>query len=77
MNQYLAWLMPLNHTKCISLNNKRRIIQPTLINLHPNEYIQGSNYYLFAVNLGRSRGRSNTLIYPIDCMFKKKWKILI
>ena len=51
--------------------------QPTLINLHPNEYIQESNYYLFAVNLGRNRGRSNTLIYPIDCMFKKKWKILI
>ena len=47
--------------------------QPTLINLHLNEYIQGSNYYLFAVNLGRSRGRSNALIYPIDSMFKKKF----
>ena len=65
--------MPLNHTKCISLNNKRRMTQPTLINLHLNEYIQGSNYYLFAVNLGRSRGRSNALIYPIDSMFKKKF----
>ena len=52
--------MPLNHTKYISLNNKRRMTQPTLINLCPNEYIQGLNYYLFAVNLGRFRGSSNT-----------------
>ena len=29
-----------NHTKCISLSNQECMIQPTLINLHPNEYSQ-------------------------------------
>ena len=29
-----------NHTKCVSLTNQKFMIQPTLINLHPNEYIQ-------------------------------------
>ena len=27
-----------NHTKCVSLSNQKCIIQPTLINLHPNEF---------------------------------------
>ena len=26
-----------NHTKCLSLSNQKCEIQPTLINLHPNE----------------------------------------
>ena len=39
-----------NHTKCVSLNNQQCMIQPTLINLHPNEYTQGLHYYPFAVN---------------------------
>ena len=50
-----------NHTKCISLNNQQRMIQPTLINLHPNEYGQGLCYHLFAVKLGRCMGSCNTL----------------
>ena len=29
-----------NHTKCISLSNQKFMTQPTLINLHPNEYSQ-------------------------------------
>ena len=29
-----------NHTKCVSLSNQKCKIQPTLINLHPNEYSQ-------------------------------------
>ena len=29
-----------NHTKWISLSNQKCMIQPTLINLHPNEYGQ-------------------------------------
>ena len=29
-----------NHTKCSSLSNKKREIQPTLTDLHPNEYSQ-------------------------------------
>ena len=27
-----------NHTKCVSLSNQKGMTQPTLINLHPNEY---------------------------------------
>ena len=27
-----------NNTKCVSLNNQKCMIQPTLINLQPNEY---------------------------------------
>ena len=34
-----------NHTKCVSLNNQKRMIQPTLVNLHPNEYSQEFHYY--------------------------------
>ena len=37
------------------------MIQPTLINLHPNEYSQELRYYLFAVNLDRRTGSCNTL----------------
>ena len=29
-----------NHSKCVSLSNQKCMIQPTLINLHPNEYSQ-------------------------------------
>ena len=50
-----------NHTKCVSLNNQQYMIQPTLINLHPNEYTQGLRYYPFAVNLDRCVGSYNSL----------------
>ena len=36
-------------------------IQPTLVNLHPNEYSHKLNYYPFAVKLDRSVGSFNTL----------------
>ena len=29
-----------NHQKCVLLNNQKCEIQPTLTNLHPNEYNQ-------------------------------------
>ena len=29
-----------NHTKCVSLSNQKCELQPTLINLHPNECSQ-------------------------------------
>ena len=29
-----------NHSKCISLKNQQCMIQPTLINLHPTEFVQ-------------------------------------
>ena len=42
-----------NHTKCMSLNNQKCEIQPTLINQYPNEYSQELHYYQFAVKLDR------------------------
>ena len=35
--------------------------QPTLINLHPNEYSQELRYYPFAVKLDKCVGSCNTL----------------
>ena len=49
-----------NHTKWISLSNQRCVIQPTLINLHPNEYSQEFHYCPFAVKLDRCVGSCNT-----------------
>ena len=37
------------------------MIQPTLINLHPNEYGQEFHYYPFAVKSDRCVGSCNTL----------------
>ena len=34
--------------------------QPTIINLHTSDYIQGTHYYPFAVNLDRCNGSCNT-----------------
>ena len=50
-----------NHTKCVYLSNKKLIIQPTLINLHPNEYRQEFHYDALAVKLDRCFGSCNTL----------------
>ena len=49
------------HTKCISLSNQKFMIQPTFINLHPNEYSQEFHYYPFSVKLDRCVGSCNTL----------------
>ena len=50
-----------SHTKCISLYNQQCITQPTLTNLHPNEYGQGLRWYPLAVNLHRCMGSCNTI----------------
>ena len=50
-----------NHTKCVLLSNQKYMIQPTLINLHPNEYSQKFHYYSFAVKLDSCVGSCNTL----------------
>ena len=50
-----------NYTKWVSLSNQKCIIQPTLINLHPNKYSQEFHYYSFPVKLDRCVGRYNTL----------------
>ena len=39
-----------NHTQCISLSNQKCMTQPTLVNLHPNEYTQELHYYPFRLN---------------------------
>ena len=52
-----------NHEKYISLSNQKCEIQPTLINLHPNEYSQEFHYYPFAVKLDRCVASCNTLNY--------------
>ena len=35
-----------NHSKCVSLSNQKCMIQPTLINLYPNEYSQELHFHL-------------------------------
>ena len=50
-----------NHSRCVSLSNQTCMIQPTLINLHPNEYSQEFHYYPFSVQLDRCVGNCNTL----------------
>ena len=62
-----------DHTKCVSLTNRKFTTQPTIITLHPNEYTQGLRYSLFAVNLGKCVGSRNTL-YELSnevCVQKK------
>ena len=46
--------------KCVYLSNKKCEIQPTFINLHPNEYSQAFHHYLFTVKLDKSVGSCNT-----------------
>ena len=50
-----------NHTKHMFVSNQKYMVEPTLINLHPNEYSQEFHYYSFAVKLDRSVGSCNTL----------------
>ena len=60
-----------NHTKCVSLSNQKYKSRPTLINLHPNEYIQGLHYYQFAVNLD-SCNTLNDLSNKVCVKYKKE-----
>ena len=50
-----------SYTKCVPLNNQKCMTQPSLINLHPNEYSQEFYYYPFSVKLDRYVGSCNTL----------------
>ena len=50
-----------NRTKFVSMGNKNRMIQPTLINLHAHEYRQEFHYYPFAVKLDKWVGSCNSL----------------
>ena len=53
-----------NHTKCVLLSNEKCEIQPTLINLHPNEYNHEFLYYPFSVELDRCVGSCNKVCVP-------------
>ena len=50
-----------NHTTCVLLSNQKCMTQPTLINLHPNEYNQEFHHYPISVKLDRCAGSCNTL----------------
>ena len=50
-----------SHTKCVLRIKKKCMTQPTLINLHSNEYIQEFHYYPFVVKLDRCVGSCNTI----------------
>ena len=60
-NNVYCIIIASNHTKCVLLCNRQCILQPTLTNLHPNEYSQKFHYYPFSVKLDRYTGSSNTL----------------
>ena len=60
-----------SHTKCVSLSNQKWVIQPTLINLHSNEYSQQLHYYPFVVKLDRCVRSWNTL----NDLSNKKWAL--
>ena len=45
----------------MSLSNQKCMLQPTFINLHPNEYRQELHYCSFAVKLERYFGSCNAL----------------
>ena len=49
------------NTKCISLSNRKCMVQSTLINVHSNENGQEFYYYTFAVKLNTCVGSCNTL----------------
>ena len=64
-----------NRTKCVLLSNQKCMIQPTLINLHPNEYSQEFKYYPFAVKLDVLEVVIPLMTYLIMYVFQIKWKI--
>ena len=58
-----------------SLSNQKCKIQPTLINLHPNEYNQELHYYSFAVKLDVLDVVIFLMTYLIKYVFQRKQKI--
>ena len=49
----IGLIYAFNHTKYVYLSNQKWEIQPTLINLHPNEYSRELHYYPSTVKLDR------------------------
>ena len=50
-----------NHKKGVLLSNQKCMIQPTLTDVHPNEYSQEFHWYPLAVKLNRYAWSYNTL----------------
>ena len=63
-----------SHTKCVSISNQCEI-QPTLINLHPNEYSDELHYYPFVVKSEIDISSCNTLNTYLKNVFQIKQKI--
>ena len=61
-----------SHTKCVSLSNQKRMIQPTFLNLHPNEYSQELHYNPFAIKLDKFFGSCNIFNYLSNNVFQTK-----
>ena len=61
MGLLISIINAINHTKRVLLSNQKCMTQPTLVNLHPNEYCQEFQFYPFAVKLDRCVGSCNTL----------------
>ena len=59
-----------NHTTCVSLNNQRCMIQPTLNNLHHNGYFKEFHYYPFSVKWDRYFGSCIDILNPAACNCK-------
>ena len=53
------------HTIYASLINQKCMNQPTLINLHPNEYSREFHYYSFVVKLDRCVRSCNDLSHKV------------
>ena len=49
-----------NHKTRLTLSNQKFEVQTTLINLHPNEYVQELHYYPSQVKQGKCVGSCNT-----------------
>ena len=50
-----------NHAKSMSLSKQKCMNQPTLFNLHPNEYSKEFHYYPLVLKLDRCVGSCSTL----------------
>ena len=48
------------HTKCVSLSKRKYEVQPTFINLHPNECSQEFHYYPYTVKIDEWAASCNT-----------------
>ena len=64
-----------NHSKCVLLGNQKCMIQPTLINLYPNQYSQEFHYYPFLLKLDALEFVMLLMTYLIKYMFQIKRKI--